>query len=182
MSVVPDNEVPLTLPRNVNFEPQLDSNHCFWRLNEAVSVAGPRIALRDVMSAVPLSVVPLTLPWNVISTDAIGKLFWPENVKESLDTTPEVIGTWTRPACGGVKTSVPVMASPFWFSVSSAGPCHLCPRLSVDSIDPFQTPETSWRNTQPASEKMAKARTIGTNDNGLSRIFIPPLLGTSCRI
>ena len=52
------------------------------------------------MSAVPLSVVPLTLPWNVISTDAIGNLFWPENVKESLDTTPEVIGAWTRSACG----------------------------------------------------------------------------------
>ncbi len=129
------------------------------------------------MCAVPLSVAPLTLPWNVTSTDAIGKLFWPENVKESLETTPEVIGTWTRPACGGVKTSVPVMASPFWFSVSSAGPCHLCPRLSVDSIDPFQTPEMSWRNTQPASKKIAKARTISASDNGLSRIFYSPVTG-----
>jgi hypothetical protein len=28
--------------------------------------------LRDVISAVPLSVVLLTLPWNEISTEAIG--------------------------------------------------------------------------------------------------------------
>ena len=105
------------------------------------------------MSAVPLSVVPLTLPWNVISTDAIGNLFWPENVKESLDTTPEVIGTWTRPACGGVKTSVPVIASPFWFSVSSAGPCHLCPRLSVDSIDPFHAPDMFGPDSRSQSAK-----------------------------
>ena len=45
------------------------------------------------MSAVPLSVVSLTLPWKVISTDAIENWFWPENVRESLDTTPEEIGT-----------------------------------------------------------------------------------------
>ena len=46
--------------------------YCFWRLNDAVSVAGPRMMLRDVISAVPLSVVPLTLAWNEISTEAIG--------------------------------------------------------------------------------------------------------------
>jgi hypothetical protein len=67
--------------------------YCLVRLSEAVSVAGPRIILLDVMSAVPLRVVSLTLPWNVISMDTIWNLFWPENVTESLDTTPEEIGT-----------------------------------------------------------------------------------------
>lgn len=38
---------------------------------------------------------------------------------------PELIGTWTRPTCGSVKTRVPEIVSPFWFKVSSAGPCHL---------------------------------------------------------
>ncbi len=44
----------------------------FLKLSDAVSVAGPRSILLEVMSAVPFSVVSLTLPWNVISTDAIG--------------------------------------------------------------------------------------------------------------
>ena len=46
--------------------------HCFLKLSDAVSVVGPRSILLEVMSAVPFSVVSLTLPWNVISTDAIG--------------------------------------------------------------------------------------------------------------
>jgi hypothetical protein len=49
--------------------------YCFVKLSEAFSVAGPRIMLRDVMSAVPLSIASLTLPWNVISTDAVGSWF-----------------------------------------------------------------------------------------------------------
>src|SRR5581483_2326120 len=49
--------------------------YCFCKLSEAVSVAGPRIMLREVMSAVPLRVAPLTFPWNVRSMDAIWNLF-----------------------------------------------------------------------------------------------------------
>ena len=49
--------------------------HCFLKLSDTVSVAGPRSILLEVMSAVPFSVVSLTLPWNVISTDAIGNWF-----------------------------------------------------------------------------------------------------------
>src|SRR5215510_8432701 len=59
----------------------VEAIHCFVNLREAVSVAGPRIILRDVLSGVPLSVASLTLPWNVISTDAIENWFWPENVR-----------------------------------------------------------------------------------------------------
>src|SRR5437763_12079538 len=44
-----------------------------------------------------------------------GNWFFPENVTASLETIPEVIGTWTRPVCGWVTTRVPVSASPFWF-------------------------------------------------------------------
>ena len=43
--------------------------HCFLKLSDAVSVVGPRSILLEVMSAVPFSVVSLTLPWNVISMD-----------------------------------------------------------------------------------------------------------------
>jgi hypothetical protein len=49
--------------------------HCLLKLSDAVSVAGPRSILLEVMSAVPFSVVSFTLPWNVISTDAIGNWF-----------------------------------------------------------------------------------------------------------
>jgi len=59
----------------------VEAIHCFVNLREAVSVAGPRIILRDVLSGVPLSFASLTLPWNVISTDAIENWFWPENVR-----------------------------------------------------------------------------------------------------
>lgn len=81
---------------------------------------------REVMSVVPVNEFPLTVPWNVTSMDPpSGNWLWPENVTASFETMPEVIGTCTRPACGCVNTRLPVSALPFWFSVSSAVPCHV---------------------------------------------------------
>jgi hypothetical protein len=38
--------------------------------------------------------------------------------------------------------------------------------LSVESSDPFQTPDMSRRKVHPADEKSAKERMIKTSDNG----------------
>src|SRR5581483_366668 len=137
-------------------------------------VRGPISKLRDVMSAVPVRDVPATFPWNVISREPIGNWFCPENVTVSLETTPEEIGTWTRPPCGWVNERVPVMASPFWFRVNSAGPCHLfLPPLSLASIEPFQTPETlgSDIHLQPTAGRMTRD-TSRHRDRYLSRISV----------
>lgn len=47
-------------------------DYCFVRLIDAVFATGPINMLRDVISAVPVSDVPDTVPWNVSSSDPIG--------------------------------------------------------------------------------------------------------------